>query len=81
MQACKKIAVMTSGGDAPGMNAAVRGVVRACLNEGWQAYGIRDAFKGLAAGSGKSALNVPNSPRTTACCQTKRLRGSKTSSV
>ena len=30
----KKIAVLTSGGDAPGMNAAIRGVVRAALAEG-----------------------------------------------
>ncbi|HDL3861016.1 TPA: 6-phosphofructokinase, partial [Mannheimia haemolytica] len=29
----KKIAVLTSGGDAPGMNAAIRGVVRTALNE------------------------------------------------
>jgi len=46
----KKIAVMTSGGDAPGMNAAVRGIVRAALQEGWAVYGIRDAYRGLAAG-------------------------------
>ena len=30
----KKIGVLTSGGDAPGMNAAIRGVVRAALSEG-----------------------------------------------
>ena len=41
---------MTSGGDAPGMNAAVRGVVRAALNKGWEVYGIRDAYRGLVDG-------------------------------
>jgi len=46
----KKIAVMTSGGDAPGMNAVVRGVVRAALNKGWEVFGIRDAYRGLVDG-------------------------------
>ncbi len=41
---------MTSGGDAPGMNAVVRGVVRAALNKGWEVYGIRDAYRGLVDG-------------------------------
>lgn len=50
MKKNKKIAVMTSGGDAPGMNAALRGVVRAALHEGWQVYGIMDAYRGLAEG-------------------------------
>ncbi|MBN2108993.1 MAG: ATP-dependent 6-phosphofructokinase [Deltaproteobacteria bacterium] len=50
MSTRKKIAVLTSGGDAPGMNAAVRGVVRAALQEGWAAYGIRDAYRGLVEG-------------------------------
>ena len=36
----KKIAVLTSGGDAPGMNAAIRGVVRAALAEGLEVFGI-----------------------------------------
>lgn len=41
---------MTSGGDAPGMNAALKGAVRAALNEGWEVYGIKDAYKGLVKG-------------------------------
>ena len=41
---------MTSGGDAPGMNAALRGVVRAALNRGWEVFGIRNAYRGLAEG-------------------------------
>jgi 6-phosphofructokinase 1 len=47
----KRIAVMTSGGDAPGMNAAVRAVVRAALDRGVEVYGIRQAYAGLLAGN------------------------------
>lgn len=43
----KKIAVLTSGGDAPGMNAAIRGVVRAALSEGLDVYGVQDGYYGL----------------------------------
>lgn len=43
----KKISVLTSGGDAPGMNAAIRGVVRAGLSEGLQVYGVYDGYLGL----------------------------------
>ncbi len=42
-----KIAVLTSGGDAPGMNAAIRAVVRSCLHYGIEPYGVYDGFKGL----------------------------------
>lgn len=43
----KKIAVLTSGGDAPGMNAAIRGVVRAGLQEGLEVWGVQDGYYGL----------------------------------
>ena len=43
----KKIGVLTSGGDAPGMNAAVRGVVRTALSEGLEVYGVYDGYLGL----------------------------------
>ncbi|AOM41717.1 6-phosphofructokinase [Xenorhabdus hominickii] len=43
----KRIGVLTSGGDAPGMNAAIRGVVRAALTEGLEVYGIYDGYLGL----------------------------------
>ncbi|ANI29742.1 6-phosphofructokinase [Yersinia entomophaga] len=43
----KKIGVLTSGGDAPGMNAAIRGVVRAALSEGLEVFGIYDGYLGL----------------------------------
>ena len=46
----KKIAVMTSGGDAPGMNAAVRAVVRKGIYHGLEVYGIKRGFAGLISG-------------------------------
>lgn len=46
----KKIAVLTSGGDAPGMNAAIRAVVRTGIERGWQVFGVRHGFAGLIAG-------------------------------
>ena len=46
----KRIAVLTSGGDAPGMNAAVRAVVRKGIYEGMEVYGINYGFAGLVAG-------------------------------
>ncbi|QSO51967.1 6-phosphofructokinase [Alicyclobacillus curvatus] len=46
----QKIAVMTSGGDAPGMNAAVRAVVRTALYQGMEVVGIRRGFTGVMNG-------------------------------
>ena len=46
----KKIAILTSGGDAPGMNAAVRVCIRAGLFYGEEMYVIYDGFKGLVDG-------------------------------
>ena len=46
----KRVGVLTSGGDAPGMNAAVRAVVRACLYHGIECYGIRRGWNGLVKG-------------------------------
>jgi 6-phosphofructokinase 1 len=43
----RRIAVLTSGGDAPGMNAAVRAVVRAGVSEGFEIFGIRNGYAGL----------------------------------
>lgn len=47
----KKIAVMTSGGDAPGMNAAIRAVVRSGLHYGYEVYGVYFGYKGLVEGN------------------------------
>lgn len=49
----KSIAVLTSGGDAPGMNAAVRAVVRAGINMGMDVYGIYRGYNGLLNGDVK----------------------------
>ncbi len=46
----KSIAVLTSGGDAPGMNAAVRAVVRAGINRGMRVFGIYRGYNGLLNG-------------------------------
>ena len=46
----KRIGVLTSGGDAPGMNAAVRSVVRTALHHGVECYGIRRGYNGLISG-------------------------------
>ena len=43
----KRIAVLTSGGDAPGMNAAIRAVVRAGIGQGWEVFGVRLGYEGL----------------------------------
>jgi 6-phosphofructokinase 1 len=46
----KRIAVLTSGGDAPGMNAAIRAVVRTGLAKGWDVFGVRHGYAGLISG-------------------------------
>ena len=46
----KKIAVLTSGGDAPGMNAAIRAIVRAGISSGLEVYGVRRGYHGLIKG-------------------------------
>ncbi len=43
----KRIAVLTSGGDAPGMNAAIRAVARTALNRGIEVYGVYRGYNGL----------------------------------
>ncbi len=43
----KRIGVLTSGGDCPGLNAVLRGVVRAAANRNWEVVGFHDGFEGL----------------------------------
>lgn len=43
----RKIAVLTSGGDAPGMNAVIRAVVRKAIHDGMEVYGVSHGFNGL----------------------------------
>ena len=46
----RAIAVLTSGGDSPGMNPAIRGIVRTALNQGIDVYGINRGYSGLIIG-------------------------------
>ena len=47
----KRVAVLTSGGDAPGMNAAIRSVIRCGVAKGWDMYGVRQGYAGLISGN------------------------------
>ena len=46
----QRIAVLTRGGDASGMNVAIRAVVRTGLENGWEVFGVRQGFSGLITG-------------------------------
>jgi 6-phosphofructokinase 1 len=50
MMSVKRIGVLTSGGDAPGMNAALRAIVRTALNRGVEVYAICEGYQGLIDG-------------------------------
>jgi 6-phosphofructokinase 1 len=45
----ERIAILTSGGDAPGMNAAVRAATRAALARGWEVFAVKNGYAGLLA--------------------------------
>lgn len=55
----KRLAVLTSGGDAPGMNAAIRAVVRMGVARGFEVFGVRHGYTGLIGGD-----FVPLGPRS-----------------
>ena len=46
----RKIAVLTSGGDAPGMNAAIRATTRTAIDKGWEVFGVKNGYAGLVDG-------------------------------
>jgi len=46
----RRIALLTSGGDAPGMNAAIRAATAFCLSEGYEVLGVRNGYRGLLRG-------------------------------
>ena len=50
MSRIKTIGILTSGGDAPGMNAAIRAVTKTAIHHGLEVFGIRYGFAGLVAG-------------------------------
>ena len=53
MKEIKTIGVLTSGGDAPGMNAAIRAITRSAIYVGWRVFGIYRGYEGLIAGDFK----------------------------
>ena len=53
MKDIKTIGVLTSGGDAPGMNAAIRAVTRSAIYNGWKVFGIYRGYEGLIHGDFK----------------------------
>ena len=52
-----RIGVLTSGGDCPGLNAVLRGVVLAAEKLGWEVVGFRDGFEGLLPPGNQASLN------------------------
>ena len=56
VQSKKSIGVLTSGGDAPGMNAAVRAVVRTALARGVEVYAIYEGYQGMVEGGDRIRL-------------------------
>ncbi len=53
----KRIAVLTSGGDAPGMNAAIRAVVRTAIDIKWEVMGIEQGYQGMIDGQFREFTN------------------------
>ena len=58
MASIKRIAVLTSGGDAQGMNAAVRAVVRTGIDQGAEVYAVYEGYQGLVEGGERPTKNV-----------------------
>ena len=72
MAKIKTIGVLTSGGDAPGMNAAIRAVTRAGIYNGFQIKGIYRGYDGLINGEVK-----PSPQRTSAVSSCREVQSSK----
>ncbi len=47
VKSSKQIGILTSGGDCPGLNAAIRAIGKSASNQGMQVIGFRDGFRGL----------------------------------
>ena len=53
-----RIGILTGGGDAPGLNAVIRAVVKAAANQGIETIGIEDGFRGLVGPSLSRTLTL-----------------------
>ena len=53
-----RIGVLTGGGDAPGLNAVLRAVVKAAIGRGWEVFGVEDGFEGFFDRSSIRPLNL-----------------------
>ena len=51
-KASRRIGVLTSGGDCPGLNSVLRGIFCAADRRGWEVIGFRDGFEGMLAEGG-----------------------------
>ena len=58
MQKFRKIGILSSGGDAPGMNAAIRAVTRRALSQGIEVVGILGGYAGLLGAADESDPDV-----------------------
>jgi len=54
----RRIAVLTGGGDAPGLNAVIRAVAKSAFSIGWEVLGVEDGFEGLLREGGVRALGL-----------------------
>src|SRR5690606_8878523 len=48
IRATMKIAMLTGGGDVPGLNSTIKGLAKGALERGWEVVGIRNGWQGLA---------------------------------
>jgi hypothetical protein len=55
----QRLGVLTSGGDCPGLNAVLRGLVRTAANLHWEVVGFHDGFEGLLGAGAYEALTIP----------------------
>ena len=62
MAGIKSIGILTSGGDAPGMNAAIRAVTRSAIYNGFTVKGIMRGFKGLVFNLSLIHISEPTRP-------------------
>ena len=77
--AVQRVGIMTGGGDCPGLNAAIRAVVRSGIDKGWEMFGVRSGYAGLLAGDwislsarevgGNAETREPGDQRASQCAR------------